>query len=104
MKDPEIYQIHRVCLKYTVKGKRSQTIVALSNSKLYLFGAQGKNESVPKLLLGSCLLSGIKNIVTHSNCDTLITVVASSSLLGGSGKIDVNLILRFYNVPDTKWL
>lgn len=96
--------MHRVCLKYTNKGKRTQITVALSNTKLYLFNNQGKNVTLPKEVIGTCQISAIKSIAAHSNCDTLLTIVGPSSLLGGTGKIDVDLILRFFNPEDAKWL
>merc|ERR1712137_82556 len=100
---PDVFQLQRLCLKYTSKGKRTQIIVVVSTGALFLFGIQGKNTIVPKELLGTCPLTGISSIVSHSNCDELVTVVGSSSLLGGTGKIDVNVILRFFTSEDAKW-
>lgn len=79
--------------------------MVVSRNNFYLFEPQGKNTLVPKEITGSCSINGISSIVTHSNCDTLVTIVGPSSLVaGGTGKILVDLILRFYTPEDASWL
>ena len=103
IKAPEIYQLHRACLRYNNKGRRSPAVVALSNTKMYILNPE-KGSLFSSELSGSCALKEINAVASHTNCDTLVTVTGPSSIVSGTGKINVDILLRFFTVEDTQWL
>ena len=104
MNAPEVYQVHRACLRYSIKGKRTSCILALSTTKMYLLNPDVKNLMVAREIAGTCTLKEVESYAIHTNCDTLITIVAGSSLTGGTGKIKVDIMIRFFNTDDCQWL
>ena len=98
VKEPEIYQIHRLCLRYSLKGKRTPTCILLSTYKIYEFSLQ-KQLITPRELKFSAPISNVKLICDYKNVDTLMTVVIMSE-----ENEEETFTLRFYYKDDKKWL
>jgi hypothetical protein len=98
VKEPEIYQMNRLCLRYNSKAKRVPICILLSTHRIYEFSVQ-KQIILPKELKSSVQISNIKFLSTYKNVETLISII-----LTNDEEIEETFTLRFYYKDDAIWL
>eukprot|EP01095_Lingulamoeba_sp_RSL-Kostka_P000489 TRINITY_DN10778_c0_g1_i1.p1 TRINITY_DN10778_c0_g1~~TRINITY_DN10778_c0_g1_i1.p1 ORF type:complete len:290 (+),score=54.12 TRINITY_DN10778_c0_g1_i1:127-996(+) len=102
IQEPEVYQMHRHCIRYDTKGHKTRLCIAISTGQVYGFSVH-KEYLIPDKILWSFKYENIKSFNRFSNQQNLICIKLNTPIVTHKGEKDTITIL-FYDTADLMWL